>query len=107
MRLTKDEIAAFVHSINVHVVLHQSELKLYGSRTKDELKGGDIDVLLIVPDAQLYEQLLMKKVDILVEVKAKIGDQKIDLTLAVKQEIDRDPFLKMIHKEAVLLHWWN
>ncbi len=52
---------------------------LFGSRTNDNQKGGDID-LYIVPD--IKEDLFRKKIYFLSSLKKEIGEQKIDVILA-------------------------
>jgi len=105
-RLTQEEVIGIVQAINMHINLYQTELRLYGSRIKLNLKGGDIDLLLVLPDEKLYQTILKKKIDILVEMKNNIGDQKIDFTLAVKDKIPDDPFLHLIYPDSVVLHHW-
>ena len=68
-----------------------SKVILFGSRVYDHLKGGDID-LYIQPAQQ--EDLSQKKIDFLVALKTKIGDQKIDLVLAKDK-------LRLIEQEAL------
>lgn len=44
----------------------QGKLKLYGSRAQDELKGGDIDLCLIVETNQEAEDLQTKIIPFLI-----------------------------------------
>lgn len=66
---------------------------LYGSRIDPNLKGGDIDLLVI---SELLS--FSNKLDILVEIKGKIGDQKIDLSILNKNQYERDEFFKELSK---------
>ena len=68
-----------------------SQVILFGSRVHDELKGGDID-LYIQPANQ--GALIKKKIDFLVALKTKIGDQKIDVILAKDSS-------RLIEQEAI------
>jgi predicted nucleotidyltransferase len=69
---------------------------LFGSRTDDSKRGGDIDLLLI---GQGLDQYLIRKLKIL--LKEKLGDQKIDI---VYEEPDsRTNFGKIIELDAVSL----
>lgn len=78
MRLQQYEIDSIISITNTIFGLG-SKVILFGSRVSDELKGGDID-LFIQPIQQ--DALIKKKIDFLVALKDKIGDQKIDVILA-------------------------
>lgn len=106
MRLSQDKVLAIVEVINRQVLLQQSELRLYGSRARDDKKGGDIDLLLILPDKATYQEVAFKKIVILIEIQKKIGEQKIDLTLATKEDLKIDPFLKLIFPSSLVLNIW-
>ena len=56
---------------------------MYGSRVNDQLKGGDIDLLLLVEKAALAEELREKKHIILASIKKRLGDQKIEMKTAL------------------------
>lgn len=80
------------------------EIYLFGSRADDALKGGDIDLLLVVSDADLsfYQQAQFK---ILNELKKQkdIGDRKIDLHIATSTMMKSEPFLIQISPGLVTL----
>jgi len=61
MRLTPDEIAGIVQALKVSLSNHPAELRLFGSRTDDLRKGGDIDLLLIVADQEFRSELVSHK----------------------------------------------
>jgi len=62
--------------------------------------------LLVLPDEALYQQTRAKKIDILVAMKEKIGDQKIDFLIAKVTDKDSDPFVALIYDDSLLLHHW-
>jgi predicted nucleotidyltransferase len=95
MRLSEEEIEAIRHSFRE--TFQSGALYLFGSRVDDARKGGDID-LYIVPESN--ENLAMKKITFLVNLKQRIGEQKIDVV------IDRHknrPIDKVAKQEGVLL----
>lgn len=96
MRLTKEEIKAVKTAI-----LQQdphAEIFLFGSRVDDRLKGGDMDLMV------LSEALnLSHKITILVHIKEKIGDQKIDLKILSHHAAQTDPFYQSIKTTTVKL----
>lgn len=86
MRLTEQQQRAIVETFLE--VFGKGELLLFGSRTDDAAKGGDID-LYINPDDQ--QALGEKRIDYLARLKREIGEQKIDLVIKREplREIDR------------------
>lgn len=77
MRLSKNEISVIKREaqkqFGVNAVVY-----IFGSRVDDKKKGGDIDVYI---ETGLKEDLLLKKIQFLVDVKNQIGEQKIDVVL--------------------------
>jgi len=106
VRLSKLEVKQITKAITSFLHGQSAEIRLYGSRTNDNLKGGDIDLLLILNKSKSVTSLLAKKHEILAQIKGLIGEQKIDLKIASKQELQNDPFLKLIMPTSILLHCW-
>lgn len=94
MRLTpaqKEAILAAIHGKDP-----QAEVYLFGSRARDDLKGGDIDLLV------LSETLdFSAKLDVLIAIKLRIGEQKIDLLIRSRAKAAADPFVQSILPGAV------
>ena len=63
---------------------------LFGSRTDDSKRGGDIDLFIETSDTS---DLFMKKIRFLAKLKRAIGDQKIDVVFNVDES-------RLIEKEA-------
>jgi uncharacterized protein len=104
MRLTDQEVKAIITAIDTFVMDQMAELYLYGSRIDDNLKGGDIDLLLITSAAS-KQKLQPIKYKILAAITNKIGDQKIDLTITTKEEINQSEFLQNITQKVLLKSW--
>ncbi len=68
---------------------------LFGSRTDDAAKGGDIDLLVLSTKITL-----MTKLDILAELHQKLGERRIDI--AIYPDATR-PFPRIIMQEGVRL----
>jgi predicted nucleotidyltransferase len=98
MRLSQEEqngILKVIQSLNFPV-----EVFLFGSRTCDNKKGGDIDLLITTHD-QYIDQLKRLKTTLLVQIKSEIGDQKIDLLLLGQSEKTSNSFYLSIEKDIV------
>jgi predicted nucleotidyltransferase len=93
MRLTKQERSAIVEA--VHRFDPDAEIYLFGSRTDDTKRGGDID-LLIMSNTLRSDQ----RIDIRVELQKKLGEQKIDIVIA--QDLSK-PFTQVARAQAVRL----
>ncbi len=106
MRLRRQEIAAIIQVLGAHLKERSAALYLFGSRTQDQLKGGDIDLLVLASSA-VVKGLRTGKHFLLAELKKELGDQRIDLTLAEPAKARRDPFLSCALRAAVLLKRWG
>lgn len=107
MRLTEQEIQLIITGLEPFMANFAIELRLYGSRINNALKGGDIDLLLVAEKASVADSLLEIKHQLLANIKKYTGDQKIDLTVCAAQDLDQDPFLRMIFPTSILLHAWR
>jgi len=77
MRLTNEEIQAIRQTFRQ--VFGEGEVYLFGSRTDDSAKGGDIDLYLKPSSADVS---LEKKARFLVVLENQIGEQRIDVVMA-------------------------
>jgi hypothetical protein len=76
-----------------------TRVMLFGSRTDDSRRGGDID--LLVQGAWQGQEALERKIRFLVEVKARLGDQRIDVIMAAPG--DGRPIVEEATREGVML----
>ncbi len=96
IRLTKRQIHTIV-SIIKEFVQPKFQIKLYGSRTRPNTKGGDIDLLLIT-EKEITPRVVRK---IKVKLKDALGEDKIDLTTATFQ--NKSNFVQLIEDNAVTI----
>lgn len=80
MRLTQLQIK-IIKSTFTEVFGSSAQLLLFGSRTQDNLRGGDIDLYVMEFNCTL-EQQLDAKLRFLVKVKQQMGECRIDLIFA-------------------------
>ncbi|SJM88955.1 Nucleotidyltransferase family protein [Crenothrix polyspora] len=73
----------------------EADIYLFGSRTNDHAKGGDIDVLVISKKISLIDKLT-----ILAKLHLRLGEQKIDLV--VFPDLTR-PFARIAQQGGIAL----
>jgi len=94
VRLTEYEINAIQETFLD--IFEKGEIFLFGSRVDDAKQGGDIDLYISTP----YKNSLVKrKIDFLVKLKRKIGEQKIDVVL----DRGKDNPIDRVAKKGILL----
>lgn len=79
MRLTDEEIQAIRQTFRQ--VFGEGEVYLFGSRTDDSAKGGDIDIDLYLKPVSA-DTSPQTKVRFLVALENRIGEQRIDVIMA-------------------------
>jgi predicted nucleotidyltransferase len=94
MRLLSNEVLAIKESFLE--IFTSGSIYLFGSRVDDSKKGGDID--LYIENIQ-KNNIANKKIDFLISLKRKIGEQKIDVVI---NRDDNKPIYK-IAKKGILL----
>lgn len=107
MRLSQKHIEDLIQVLSDEIKLRPAELFLYGSRADDSLKGGDIDLLLVLHEEVFASLLIQRKFHILNQFKKKIGDRKIDFSILTSQQANQDPFYQEALKKSILLKTWN
>lgn len=94
MRLDKNEVN--VLKTKIQSLSSDAQLYLFGSRTDDTKKGGDIE-LLIVDDNITKKDLRLLRIDFF----KHFGEQKLDIVLDDGKF--ENQFTKHILKKAILL----
>lgn len=94
MRLNNNEIKVLKDKLNS--LSKEAKLFLFGSRTDDTKKGGDIDLLVI---SDILTKKDIRKLRI--EFFKNFGEQKLDIVLDNSKL--SNPFTKIIYKKAIAL----
>ena len=85
MRLNQHQINYF-KKLSLQI-FNSTNIYLFGSRTDDSLKGGDIDIYI---QTTQKDNILQSKIIFLREFEKEFGEQKVDLLIdnyTVKKEI--------------------
>ncbi len=78
-------------------IIPDAKVYLFGSRAKDDEKGGDIDILVIADRCLTLEE----KIGIKIDFYKKFGEQKIDIVSFTGES--QDNFKKLALDEAIEL----
>lgn len=98
MRLEPEEVAAIKASA-CEAFGRTAVVRLFGSRVRDDLRGGDIDLLIEVDDGS---QDYRKAADFRWRLFDRIDEQKIDLVFRVRGRPLR-PIDKIAYSEGIVL----
>jgi predicted nucleotidyltransferase len=77
MRLSQENITLIKNSVK-EIFDENSKVFLFGSRTDDQKKGGDIDLYI---ETQIKNDLLQKKLKLINTLHKILGEQKIDIVI--------------------------
>jgi predicted nucleotidyltransferase len=77
MRLSASEIEA-IKQTTLEVFGPNARVTLFGSRARDDGKGGDIDLYIASPSGQDFDH----KVRFLLALDERLGEQKVDVIYA-------------------------
>jgi len=70
---------------------------LFGSRTDDTKKGGDIDLFV---EADEIKDSVRKKITLMTELQFRLGERKIDIVTASKDDKEDAPLIVKIARET-------
>lgn len=77
-----------------------TKIWLFGSRIDDSKRGGNID-LLIRPDPEAENDLLLRKIRLLSQLERTLGERKIDIV--IERHTDSRPIVQVAHQTGILL----
>lgn len=103
MRLSKEEQKVIVEAFKKVCSTAPFELYLFGSRTDDNKRGGDIG-LLVSTSPERKPFFIDAKTQIRKEMFRYLDEQKIDITVAIDQDLKSDIFLKSIAGSKIILY---
>jgi len=89
MRLSEFEIESILSVARRHFGTNV-QVFLFGSRSNDQKRGGDIDLFISNPNNELLK--IRAKIDYITELIQLIGEQKIDVILDNKNSGDSKLF---------------
>lgn len=101
MRLTQEQIRTIKETAGKYFG-EQATVLLFGSRTKDHRRGGDID-LYIETDLKDAKTVVNAEIRFLAELKRHIGDRKIDVLVDYPARRQRPPIFTIARQTGIRL----
>ena len=108
MRLTENEIQSLIDDVNPFVKQNMLiELRLYGSRLEDPLKGGDIDLLIVCASEESKNRLGIQKAAILAKIYLALDEENVDLLIINRNDFGNDIFATNAFQSSQLIFSWR
>jgi predicted nucleotidyltransferase len=101
MRLTDQQHTA-IRSTVTETFGADAQVRLFGSRTDDNKRGGDIDLLVTTPQSDI-QTIMRAEIALLTKLQMKLGEQKIDVLLDYPTRKVRPPVFSIAQKTGILL----
>ncbi len=99
MRLTKSQID-YIRQLTAQLAGDRAQVRVFGSRLDDAAKGGDLDLLLELPDP--VENPAMLAARMAAKVSRKMFGRKVDVLISAPN-LKKLPIHEIGHKEGKLL----
>ncbi|ADE13813.1 DNA polymerase beta domain protein region [Nitrosococcus halophilus Nc 4] len=100
MRLTVSEQRVLVEAAR-ECFGPEARVLLFGSRTDDLRRGGDIDLLIELPESLSAEEAARIRARFVAQVWRRLGERKLDVVLAEPGE--EDEFVQTVRSQALPL----
>jgi len=94
MRLSKETVAVLTNLAKTHFG-ESAPVRLFGSRTNDQARGGDIDIQIIAPNSTYRDEIAF-----LVDVERQL-DERVDLRVQREDHLLID---EIAGQEGILLN---
>lgn len=99
MRLNPPQ-AATIKALTQQIFGTDAQVRLFGSRTDDQARGGDIDLLVTVPHA--VERPAWLSAQLAGRLQTTLGNQRIDVVLEAPNLLQL-AIHRIAHEEGILL----
>ena len=93
MRLTDTQIKTIKSTVE-ELFGSQAQVRLFGSRLDDRIRGGDIDLIVTLPEP--CTNRMEKELRLAARLQLRLGDQPFDILV-----VDPDVVLNPVHDHAL------
>ena len=101
MRLSASEIE-IIKRVTIEVWGNKTLIYLFGSRTDDSKKGGDIDLYVQLDEEQEPKKIMIQKAAFLSKLDILLGEQKIDVVIKTRDN-NHLPIIKSAQLNGIAL----
>jgi predicted nucleotidyltransferase len=102
MRLTEQESHAIVAAA-VDVFGVDAQVALFGSRVDDRRRGGDVDLLVHVPEALDADSVVRRRARFVAMLWRQFGERRIDVVVWPMVGEELPPIVEAARRQAVPL----
>ena len=74
---------------------------LFGSRVDDRKRGGDIDLLVEIPEAISPEELVLRRTRFVSRIYRLLDEQRIDVLIAIQDRQDSREVVATARREGL------
>jgi len=99
MRLNDHQVETIVHAV-LSRFDNNARIYLFGSRVDDAAKGGDIDLLVDLPEPD--QQMVRHSCQAVSDIQMALGEQKIDLLVRHPNSTDQAIFHEALEHGVLL-----
>lgn len=87
MRLQAKEVDAIAQAAR-NTFAPGAEVFLFGSRLRDEMRGGDIDLLVETPETMSQTELVQRRTRFVADIYRLLDEQRIDVIITARGQQD-------------------
>ena len=102
MRLTLQERGAIAEAARATLAAG-TQVSLFGSRTDDHARGGDIDLLVETPLPMSATELVARRQAFVARLYRLLGERRIDVVVTSPSAADTPPVVASARRQAVEL----
>ncbi len=100
MRLQPKEVNAIRQAAR-DAFLPGTAVFLFGSRLRDEARGGDIDLLVETPEALSPDDLVRRRTHFVSRIYQALDEQRIDVVIATRGQQDGRAVVSMAKRDGL------
>ena len=102
MRLTPQECSAIAEAARATLAAG-TQVSLFGSRTDDEARGGDIDLLVETPLPMSATELVARRQAFVARLYRLLGERRIDVVVTSPGAVVAPPVVASARRQAIEL----
>jgi predicted nucleotidyltransferase len=102
MRLTVQERSAIAEAARATLAAG-TQVSLFGSRTDDEARGGDIDLLVETPVPMPAAELVARRQAFVARLYRLLGERRIDVVVTSPGAVAAQPVVSSARRQAIEL----